>query len=163
VIFHRDTPEDDGRPEYLAPSGRVWRRYDHWQVPPMTRAHTTSYLRRYGADPAAEADPAPHWHWLEVTEVAWRGWVLHRTGNILGRVAHLTRDDGRTPPAVIWLPLSADGRLIGDSCASAGQGPPGRGSARRRRQRGCGGPRVCHRRLPAGGHTEDAERQPETG
>jgi hypothetical protein len=36
----------------------------------MTRAQMGSRLNRYGVDPAAEADPAAQWHWLEVTEVA---------------------------------------------------------------------------------------------
>ncbi len=162
VIFHRDTPEDDGRPEYVAPSGRVWRRYDHWQVPPITRANMTACLHRYGVDPADEADAAPQWHWLQVPEVAWTGWVLHRAGDILGRVARLTRDDRHTHPAVIWLPLSADSHLIGEGSASAGQA---RQAVERRTGLDAPGeasPRVCHRRLPGGGRTEDAE-QPETG
>ena len=164
VIFHRDTPEDDGRPEYAAPGGRVWRRYDHWQVPPITRANMTACLHRYGVDPAAEADPSPHWRWLQVPEIAWRGWVLHRTADILGRVARIVRatDGVDAPSAVIWLPFTAQGHLIGEGYASAGQarqivaahaGITGTGEA---------GPRVCHRRLPDGARTEDTERCPDT-
>jgi hypothetical protein len=122
----------------------------------------TACLHRYGVDPAAEADAAPQWHWLQVPEVAWTGWVLHRAGDILGRVARLTRDDPRTHPAVVWLPLSADGRLIGEGSASAGQA---RQAVERRTGLDAPGeaaPRVCHRRLPGGGRTEDAE-QPESG
>ncbi len=164
VIFHRDTPENDGRPEYAAASGRVWRRYDHWQMPPVTRANMAACLGGLGVDPAAEADPAPQWHWIDVTEAAWHGWVLHRTGQILGRVARITRatTDADPAPAVIWLPFTTDGHLIGEGCPSPGQarqtveahaGIPDAGPA---------GARVCHRRLPGGGSTEDAERQPDT-
>jgi hypothetical protein len=155
VIFHRDTPSHDGRPEYPAASGRVWRRYDHWAMPPMTREHMTGYLKQYGVDPAAEADPPPQWRWLEVPEVSWRGWVLHRMGHVLGRVARIVRDDGRAPAAVIWMPLAADGRLIGDSW-------PNPVSARKavedHMRIGEGGlvPQVCHRSLPQGS-TRDEE------
>ncbi len=156
VIFHRDTPSDDGRPEYIAASGRVWRRYDHWNMPPMTREHMTSYLKKYGVDPAAEADPTPQWHWLEIPDVKWCGWVLHRTGNVLGRVARIVRHDGTTHGAVIWMPFAADGRLIRDSWPTPGQ-------ARKAVEAFAGigasdpSPRICHRRLPHGGSTRDEE------
>jgi hypothetical protein len=158
VIFHRDTPSDDGRCEYVAASGRVWRRYDHWNMPPMTRAHMASYLTRYGVDPASEADPTPQWHWLEVAQVAWRGWVLHRTGVVLGRVARIVRehDDAHPHGSVIWMPLTADGQLIGES-------RPDPASARTavedfaRVAEGGLVPRVCHRTLPQGSCTRDEE------
>ncbi|WP_432830856.1 hypothetical protein [Dactylosporangium sp. CA-092794] len=164
VTFYCDTFEDDGRPEYAAPSGRVWRRYDHWQVPSVTRATMAACLHRYGVDPAAEADPAPQWHWLEVAEVAWRGWVLHRTGNVLGRAARVVRaigDGAGAPAAVLWLPFTADGRLIGEGCTSAGQARQAVETLVGVADPNVAGPRVCHRQLPGGARTEDAERQPD--
>jgi hypothetical protein len=119
-------------------------------------------LHRYGVDPAAEADPTPQWHWLEAAEVAWRGWVLHRTGRILGRAARVVRatgDQADAPPAVIWLPFTADGRLIGEGCASAEQARQAVQTHTGVAEAGAAGPRVCHRRLPGGASTEDTERQ----
>lgn len=156
VIFHSDTSSLDGRPEYVAPSGRVWRRYDHWNMPAMTRAHMTGHLKEHGVDAAAEADPTPQWHWLEVPEVAWRGWVLHRTGDVLGRVARIGRHDGTAHSSVIWLPLAADGQLIGDSWPTEGQ-------ARQAVEAFAGigpgdpAPRICQRGLPQGGSSRDED------
>ena len=134
VIFHRDESGRRRPPGVRAPSGRVWRRYDHWAMPADTRAHMTACLRQYGVDPAAEADPTPQWRWLEVPEVAWRGWVLHHTGDILGRVARIMRDDRRrttagdldavhrrrpAPPARLAQPAPRPGRRSKPSYAAA--------------------------------------------
>ncbi len=155
VIFHRDEPVDDGRPEYLAPTGRLWRRYDHWTMPPMTRFHMAACLRQYGLDPATEADPTPQWRWLEVPEVAWRGWVLYRTGDLLGRVARIAQDaPGRR--SVLWVPFAADGVLLGAGWPTPGQG---RHAVEALHSLGTGDAvtRVCHRRLPGGAGTQDDE------
>jgi len=39
------------------------------------------------------------WDGLEVVEIAWLGWVLHRIGDVLGWVARVTSDDACTIPA----------------------------------------------------------------
>jgi hypothetical protein len=158
VIFHRDEPADDGRPEYLAPSGRRWRRYDHWTMPPLTRVHMAACLSRYGVDPAVEADPTPQWHWLEVPEVAWHGWVLYRTGDVLGRVARIVHDSpGRR--SVLWVPFAANGVLLSQARPTPGRA---RHTVEAVHSLGTGDAvtRVCHRRLPGGAATQDDELPP---
>ena len=158
MIYHRDRPEDDGRPVYLASGGRVWRRYDHWQMPPTTRAGMTACLRRYRVDPAAEADATPLWQWLDVAEVAWHGWVLRRTGDVLGRVARIPRvadPDQPQPSPVLWLPFTTDGRLIGDGYPSAGQARQAVEASVHLPSSGPGAARVRYRLSPGGGRSED--------
>jgi hypothetical protein len=113
-------------------------------------------LSQYGVDPAAEADSTPQWHWLEVPEVSWRGWVLYCTGDVLGRVARIVHQDGPERRSVLWVPFAADGVLLGQSWPVPGQA---RHTVEALHSLDADGAvtRVCHRRLPGGAGTQDDE------
>jgi hypothetical protein len=101
---------------WASPDGeRIWVQYDHWQMSEPTRRSMTAYLKEYDVDPAVGADETPEWRWEEHTAVQWRGWVLHRLGEVVGYAQRMTRVYDGAIESTMWIPLNRCGVKIGAS------------------------------------------------